>query len=465
MRDLDHLPVAGYLRVSTDSPEQLVSIETQRLALKAVCDILIEDVLSSSDFARKRRPGWDELEMLVAGPRVRAIRFVDLSRLARDGTDMDLIAMCHSQGVQVLDLAGKEWEIRTPEGLLLCGTTSLMNRVQSRMISAKVRGALKVRRAEGKLARGVVPFGYLHLDGEAVRHPQQWAAARDLVDRLLRTEMNISATILALPRDHPWHPTPAGLRSWWKNPMLRGGIGRDWCLKTRVHLTVEWGRAPALVTHDEWLTGQRLLEMRKCGQRRGSENKPRLFSGMVVCASCKHHLHSHHMRGQSPRYICRCSWCDWRAKGLSYKTLKAAAINALVEHRIQQMAALADCEEQPLHPEVARLESQLERLQALSDEGLEGLVGQMNRLRDQIAVLRMPREPCVMDAQLEEAFSDPQTLADLSDEDLRPILTWFIKELRYLGNPKGCKVVLRGSGRVAPGPALIRDFESPSGGS
>lgn len=448
MRDLGHLPVAGYLRVSTDSPEQLVSIETQRLALKAVCDILLEDVLSSSDFARKRRPGWDELEMLVAGPKIRAIRFVDLSRLARDGTDMDLIAMCHSQGVQVLDLSGKEWEIKTPEGLLLTGTTSLMNRVQSRMISAKVRGALKVRRAEGKLARGIVPFGYLHLDGEAVRHPEHWAAARHLVDLLLRDGMNLSATIRQLPPGFPWLPTPAGLRMWWKNPMLRGGIGRDFCLKVREHLTVEWGRTPALLTQEEWMTGQRLIDARKSGQRKSKAGQPRLFSGLVVCAKCSHRLHSS-IQGNCCRYVCRCNWCEWQMKGINYKVLKAAAIDALVAHRIQQMAALADGEEEAMHPEVARLEDQLERLERLSEEGVDGLKAQIFRLRDQIAVLRMPREPSGMDAQLEEAFSDPQTLADLSDEDLRPILTWFIKEIRYLGETKACKVVLRGAARVA----------------
>jgi hypothetical protein len=148
-------------------------------------------------------------------------------------------------------------------------------------------------------------------------------------------------------------------------------------------------------------------------------------------------------------------------KGINYKVLKAAAIKALVAHRGQQMAALADSEDEALHPEVARLEDQLERLERLSEEGLEGLRAQILRLRDQIAVLKMPRETSVMDAQLEEAFSDPQTLADLSDEDLRPILTWFIKEIRFCGQAAECKVVLRGSEHVAPGPALVRDFQGP----
>jgi DNA invertase Pin-like site-specific DNA recombinase len=442
-RSSPHLPTVGYIRVSTTSEEQLRSLEGQRFRMKELgVDRIIEDAITGS--GSKARPGWTELWELVERRAIGCLVFVDLSRLARDGTDMGLLKACGQAGIVVIDTFGKVWENETVVGFATSGTLSLMNQLQSKLISVKVRDGLARRVRAGYLARGRLPFGYLHVDGKAVEHPQHWSAARQLVELLIRFEMNISGVLRELPEGFPWQPTARGLANWWQNPMLRGGVGRDAPRGTRDYQRIDWGHAPPLVTSREWMLMKRLAQIRQ-GGRRGSQLRSRtthLFSGMIRCTGCGKNLH--HVlekRRSTRRWKCKNSACRWFGKGLREDLVRRLVAEALVA-RAQKMAELRQLQVQPIHPERAKLGHQLEQLQKLEAQGVEGLRGSILRLRDQIAIIDTPIEEVVLDETLELAFSDPRAFLEAPDEALRPVLLHFVAQISYLGTPDGCRVRL-----------------------
>lgn len=437
------LPDIGYLRVSTGSPEQVRSAEGQEFKLlQAGCSRVIMDRLSASDYARKRRPGWDELRLLVARRAIRRIRFIDLSRLARDGTDQDLLQEAHVAGVEVVDLFGKVWENHTPDGLLSSGILSVVNRVHSRILSVKVKDGIARRREMGFLARGKLPFGYLHLEGKAVEHPQNWAHARQLVEDLLSKQMNVSGTLGSLPPDFPWKPSCTGLKTWWRNPMLRGGMGLHLNRNTKAYGEVIWNVAPALLTWSEWETGEAMARARARGRPREGSGNRHLFTSLIRCGACGKFLQWHVDKAKSrrPRYACKNRHCKWFGRGLSEQPIKEAVAAALVRKAEEMEQMLAHPPEND-PPELVALRDQLERLQRLEAEGVEGLRPGMIRLRDQIAFYQMPRTDLLHIPGADVALRDPRAFLDLRDEALRPICLQFLKVV-YLGGPGQFRVDL-----------------------
>lgn len=443
------LPVVGYIRVSTGKREQLRSIEGQEFQmLELGCDRVIKDVVTGS--GSKRRPGWEELRLLVARRAVREIRFVDLSRLARDGSDQQLLEECWVAGVRVVDARGAEWENKTPGGLISSGVLSVVNKAYSRMLSLKVQDGLDRRRRQGYMARANFPFGYRHVEGKAEADPETWEKAAWLVESLIDHEMNFSGTIAELPDDFGWFPTPKGLRMWIENPMLRGGAGRLYDQKTKTHREVTWGVAPVLVTQGQWNTIQGLLKRRAArggsgSTRRGSgagSNNIHLLTGLIRCDSCGKNLCWHTNPGERNRYACHVRRCKWFGKGIAEIVVKEAAANALAK-RAEEMAELCQTEQQLVNPEVVKLEEQLQALEALHSQGVQGLSSSMVQLRNQLAELQMPAGLPILDETLQMAFSDPDAFLQAPDELLRPILLHWLERVEYQGTPRHCRVVLR----------------------
>ena len=374
----------GYVRVSTSKEEQDSSVEGQRYQMEqAGCDRIIVDRASASSGVR--RQGWEELRLLVARGQVDKVLVVDLSRLARDGSDQEFLEECHLVGTTVLDLSGVVYENQSISGLLTTGVMSVVNKVQSRIISVKVRDGVKRRRDAGFAARNRVPFGYATEDGLVVAG-SHWGDARQLLELLIKSEINLYGTIRQLPDGFPWKPSDRGLMLWLKNPILRGGLGQG-LSGTQVYAHIEWGACPVLITPDEWRLIMAMLARRPKANSYGG-GQPHLFSGLIRMARDGK---------QEPDDEC---------------------------------------------PELQTCRDQLAQLELLNDQGVSGLGPSIARLQGQVESLR-PLPADAIPAAYGHFAREPETLREGSDELLRPVFLHFVLDIVYQGAPDSFDVRLR----------------------
>ena len=442
--DHDRRLVIGYARVSTTQDRQDVSIEMQVAEFERLG---VDRVISERRSASKgHRPGWTELRVLVAQGRVRRVLMADLSRLARDGSDMEFLEECAAAGTEVRDLFGQTWENQSISGLLSSGVTSLMNRVQARMIGLKAKDGLRRRREAGYLARGKLPFGYRVVNCQPAMDPETWPQARWLIEQVLADQMALSITVRRLPEDFPWRPTSTGLLNWVRNPMLRGGVGHGRS-KAGEWESMEWNRAPRLITTEEYDTAMRFYLSRretKTRERKGPE--AHLLTSLLVCTSCGKNMgwKTQARPTHAARYQCRTLTCRNYAKTVKEDLIRQELARVLVK-QAKKMAELVMADEPvEIPPEEARMREQLRQLEDLEAQGVPNLRKGILALRDQIAMLRMERivDPWLM-PDYQELFSDEESFLLTSSANLRPVLLRFIKRVEYRPTNEAIRVVLR----------------------
>lgn len=440
----DSRMVVGYARVSTTQDAQDTSIEMQVAEFER---LNVDRVISERRSASKgQRPGWTELRLLVAQGRVRRVLVADLSRLARDGSDMEFLEECATAGTEVRDLFGQVWENQSVSGLLSAGVTSLMNRVQARMIGLKTADGLRRRREAGYLARGQLPFGYVAVDGKPAMHPQYWQEARWLFEQLLLDQLAFTLTIRRLPDDFPWKPTATGLLNWVRNPMLRGGIGYgrksigNW-------ERVEWGRAPRLISTEEYNAAMRYWMARretKTRERKGAT--AHLLTSLLQCKSCgkfmgwKTPAKAHH----AARYQCRNLSCRHCWKTVREDVVRDKLARALVQRAKQMAQLLADDAPAEIPPEEARLREQIRQLEELEEQGVPNLRKTILDLRDQVAYLRMDRivDPWQM-PDYQFLLDDERAFRAVDNATLRPVLLQFVRRVEFNPTTEEIRAVLR----------------------
>jgi len=436
--------VVGYARVSTTQDAQDVSIEMQVAEFERLgVDRVIAERRSAS---KGHRPGWSELRLLVAQGRVRRVLMADLSRLARDGSDMEFLEECAAAGTEVRDLFGQVWENQTISGLLSSGVTSLMNRVQARMIGLKSSDGLRRRREAGFLARGRLPFGYRAIDCQPAMDPETWEQARWLFEQLLADQMAVFQTVRRLPEDFPWKPTPTGLLNWVRNPMLRGGVGHgrqaigEW-------ERVEWNRAPRLISNEEYDTAMRFHLLRretKSRERKGP--KAHLLTSLLQCATCGKNMgwKTQKRPTHAARYQCRTVTCSNYSKTVKEELIRRELARVLVKQAKRMAETVMEEGPMEIPPEEARMREQLRQLEELEAQGVPDLRKGILGLRDQIAMRRMERivDPWLM-PDYQELFSDEESFLLTSDANLRPVLLRFIKRVEYRAGTGSIRVILR----------------------
>lgn len=444
----DFLPdtrlVIGYARVSTNHDAQDTSIEMQVAEFERLgVDRVIAERRSAS---KGNRPGWTELRLLVAQGRVRRVLMNDLSRLARDGSDMEFLEECAAAGTEVRDLYGQVWENQSISGLLSSGVTSLMNRVQARMIGLKSADGLRRRREAGFLARGRLPFGYRVVDHQPAMDPETWEQARWLFEQLLADRMALFHTARRLPEDFPWRPTITGLLNWVQNPMLRGGVGHGRG-RTGEWERIEWGRAPRLITTEEYETAMRFhLSRREAKTKERKGPQAHLLTGLLQCVSCGKNMgwKSRMRPTHTARYQCRTLSCSQYCKTVKEDDVRQELARVLVKRAKKMAEMVMDDAALEIPPEEARMREQLRQLEDLEAQGVPNLRKGILALRDQIAMQRMDRlvDPW-LSPDYQALFSDEESFLLTSDANLRPVLLQFVKRVEYQPSTGAIRVLLR----------------------
>lgn len=413
--------IIGYARVSTGKAEQDLSIEDQVRQLQELgCDRVICERRSA--FTDQPRPGWEELLALVASGRVRKVVTRSLSRISRRGEDVTFLRMCARKGVEVQLLDGTASNVSDPSGKLITSVLSAVNEVDSMIKSINTRNGLARRKEQGHYACGRLPFGYDYDGSRVVPHPEQFAEARLLWDRLAANEFNAPVTI----RQWQYDRSPRGLYLWVNNPILRGVIRN------------QAGQVEPLVSWEEWQQASRLIEGRRTRGTRAPKVR-RLLSGLIVCDGCGGALH-YFLNSGKQRLKCTRLLCRYENKGLAEWKVRQQVVKELCQAAaaMGQAAAAASPAQEP--PERAERRQQLAQLEALSAQGVPGLGPAIDGLR--LELLAPPPMASANWAAYRELFARPGVLANASDEELRAVMLEFVAELRYVGNPDRVEIRL-----------------------
>ena len=397
-----------------------MSIAEQVRQLKAAgCDRVIAERRSAHQGAR---PGWQELQGLVAAGRVRRVVAVSLARLSRQGEDVPFLRMCARRGVEVQLLDGTPADTADPAGKLLTGVLSLVNEIDSDIKGINVRNGIARRKAQGHYACGRVPFGYLYDGSQVVPHPENWSQARQIWEQLESMEFNIPGSI----RRFGLQWSDRGLGRWIRNPILRGVVNH------------EPDRVKALISWEEWQQAMQLIESRR-QKRTRAPRVIRLFSGMVRCASCGKAMHYARAHG---KHRLKCTWlhCKWWGRGLAEWKVKAQVIDAL-RHAAEHVATVATVPVTVALPEDTAKRQQIAQLEALQAQGVPGLEATIEAMR--LELLAPPPATSANWTGYRDVILRPGILEGFTVEELRPLALELIAELVYVGDPDRIEVRLR----------------------
>jgi DNA invertase Pin-like site-specific DNA recombinase len=414
----------GYCRVSTQKTEQDISIEGQQQQLIAAgCD---EVIVERASAFKGQRKGWTHLWALVASGKVSEVLVVDQSRLSRSGDDLEFLQACAMKKVVVRALTGGVIETESVGGFIQAGVMSVMNQAYSKLNSAKVKDGLARRRASGHYAVGYCPFGYRYVDGVVKPDPEQWGPARERWEGLMAMEMNVHGYC----RTHAG-VSVSGLNNWVRNPMLRGIVPH------------QQGGVKPLISPEEWQQAQQLLKHRST-TRTSSTKRQHLLSGLVVCDSCGRSLWNQETTYGRLRLKCGFAPCQWYGRGIAVQIVRAQSIQALRDNAARmadevQLASIAT--DQQTSAAQDEMTAKIAQLEALKESGVSGLDTALEGLRAELLALQRPAVGPDWSG-LAELIATPGVLDRFSDAQLRPLLLEYIREIRYIGNPREVQIII-----------------------
>jgi hypothetical protein len=422
--------IVGYARVSTKSGEQAISIEAQVEQLRAAgCELVIQERVSAFKEG-VRRPGWEQLQLLVASGKAREVVAISQSRLSRREDVIGFLRICSRKSVTVRFLDGTPADIDDPAARLLTGVMATVHEVDSQIKSINTRNGLQRRRAMGCHACGRVPFGYAYDGCYVVPHPEHFEQAELLWQRLERSEFNLSKVV----RQHHYDWSTRGLRRWIHNPILRGIVrGKP-------------DQVQPLISAQQYIDAAAVMERRR---QRGirAPRRPQLLSGLVRCQACQRWLH-YAMAAGKQRLKCTNLHCRWYGRGLAEWKIS----EQLLQELAGRCEAMAQRALEPLQPLVQQdqltLERRLDALLAMQGDGQAGLEPVIAALQRQ---LQAPLQPSAPNWQgLAALLARPGVLELASAEELRAIAVEFVDQILYTGNPDRVEIRLRqGPGRDA----------------
>jgi len=422
--------ILGYARVSTEKREQATSVKAQLEQLEAAgCERIIKERRSA--YKAARRPGWETCKAMIAEGMVSKFVVVSLSRASRRQETAQMSELCNLHGVEFVALTGGCVDVSTPEGLLNVGIQDTINRFDSKLKSVRIKQGLTARRRAGATAAGNCPFGWRYDGNKPAPDPKQWKLAKELWADLEANEFR-PMPVLKTGR-YPFKLT--GLCNWMRNPILHGVLAYS-------DVTCE-----PLVTHDQWLRCQKLLDSRRINNAR-SPKRIHLLTQAVTCKECGRFLHvkgsgGHKAQRGTFRLKCMHAPCVYFGKGISCQKVRDQVI-ALLVASVDDMAARVESskpEQQLLTPEQIAAKRDLDQCLELQQRGIAIDQKSISELRSKLAVAADLPGP---DWGYWAYFIRKHNLLErVDDVELRTICTELIKQIFYVGSSAQVKIILQ----------------------
>ena len=407
----------AYARVSTASGEQLSALDAQIAWLEAQApDVLLSDVESGRVVARRQ---YQQLRSLVERGQVGTVLATALSRLGRDAAESDaFIALCDDRGVVVTTRDEGRLSMATPEDLLLTRLRGSLNQGESMRISQRVRRGLEQGRAMRKPMRKPC-WGYrLRADRLALEpDPEQWHHAQRFIDALQAGGWRMLPALTAHRATVPFRSV-RGVRAWLLNPTIRGGLGYQQG-KNHAFAQVHWDQHPALLTHAQFAEFERQVQQNRRLWGANVTRKPRILTGLVVCAECGCVMK--YIGGRAiPSVKCSGDLCSQLYKGTREAVIVAYAIDAIRAQAVERLAALAT---QGEPPEARELRRQIEGLEKLADPDLSPVIEAKRQRLEQLLT-----RPSV-DGELVRKLADPRWWDLAGEAEVSAILRAVVRRI------------------------------------
>lgn len=203
----------------------------------------------------------------------------------------------------------------------------------------------------------------------------------------------------------------------------------------------EWGAVEPLITWAEYEQAQRMMAART-RITGATEKRRRAFTGLIICPKCGRALHyvvPRPEKRQPLRLQCRRTWCEWYGRSVRADCVREQVIEALRSLAGRAAEVYAAAPREPV--EVAGIRAQLEQLQVLARQGVQGLSGAIGGLEAQLEALREVRSGPDLEA-LAAAVAAPGVLEAASDDEIRALCLEFLR-LEFKGEPRRIHVTER----------------------
>ena len=315
------LRVAAYCRVSTDSEEQLDSLEAQKkhyeVYIKANPDwwyagIYVDEGISGTK--KEKRPALLQLMTDCRRKKVDFIVTKSISRFARNTTDcLELVRQLLGMGVYIY-FEKENLNTGAMENELMLSILGGLAENESVSISQNAKWSIQRRFRKGTFVVSYPPYGYKNIDGRMVVDDEQAKVVRVMFAEMLsgKSPGDIAAELMA-------RGVPAKRGGRWTSTTIRGiltnekYVGDALCQKTYTdsrfnrhsnhgemdQYLVEHHHEPIVSREDFEAAGQLIRQRAKeKGVVKGAEKYQNRypFSGRIICGQCgskfKRRIHS-----------------------------------------------------------------------------------------------------------------------------------------------------------------------------
>lgn len=416
-----------YTRVSSDKTGRAKSVTEQEAECRAECErrgwpvaeVLTDNDLSATRYARKTRPAYERLKKILAPGDV--LVTWESSRAQR-GLDayVELRDLCAERGV-FWSYSGKLYDLTDGGDRFSTAIDSAVAEREADDIRKRILRAQRASRAAGKPA-GRLLYGYKVIRddaGRAIRREPDPAEAAVVTECARRALAGDSIGSIAADLNRREVPRRSGA-AWTTNTVKKMLITPAYAgLRTHLgEVLPVAGTWEPLLSVDEHNDLIALFATRKSGPR-GTAPK-HLLSGIATCTKCKGKLWRH--RGGTNAdgsytevYVCRGSHAARKMADLD------AAVHAVVETILTTPEALSALAETPeVDPSVpARLTELREQLAAVETEIAEGRMPPATGAR---VATRLEALIAAAEEEAAPVFTDPAVKALATAPD--PVATW-----------------------------------------
>lgn len=223
------LRVAAYARVSTDSAEQLISLEAQKhhyeTYIKANSDWEFAGIYYDEGVSGTKKEKRTELLRLITDCENRKIDFIvtkSISRFARNTTDcLELVRKLTDLGVFIY-FEKENINTQSMESELMLTILSSLAESESISFSENNKWSIQRRFRNGTYKLSYPPYGYDYLDGQIVVNKEQ----AQIVKRIFADALSGKGTMkIAEDLNEEGVPTKRGGQ--WSNSTVRGILSNE----------------------------------------------------------------------------------------------------------------------------------------------------------------------------------------------------------------------------------------------
>lgn len=398
------LQVAAYARVSTDSDEQLVSLDAQKTYYEKLIrnnpDWDYAGLYYDEGISGTKTDKRDGLLRMLEDCRKGKINFIivkSISRLARNTVDtLEIVRELTDLGIFIF-FEKENIDTSSMQGELMLTILSSLAQSESASISANEKWSIQKRFEQGTFVIGYPPYGYENVDGKMVIVPEQAEVVRWIFREFLngkgtyRLANELNEKGVPSKKGGKW--TPSGVNGMLRNEKYTGDVlyqksytdeqfNRHRNLGDAAQYYVRDHHEP-IISHEVFEAAQALLihNGKQHGNLRGATKylKRYSFSGKLICGDCgstfKRRTHTT-VEGNYYAYSCNTHLADKTKCGMLY----------ICEDRLQtaftnMMNKLICCHAQVLKP-------LLESYRQTSYQANQERTDELNALLDENAAKR-----------------------------------------------------------------------------